>query len=344
LIRNEPMTPSENEIELSVVIPAFNEEQVLPLLFNTLVAELDGWVKGHWEVVFVDDGSSDKTVQLIHEQNGLDPRFKAVILSRNFGHQPAVSCGVAYAQGRFVGIIDADLQDPLPILQQLYRACSVHGANVAFGVRQRRDASVLLKLTYKSFYRFMNRFSEHPWPVDAGDFCVMDRTAVNAVLALPETGRILRGLRSWVGLHQVAIEYERPRRQAGNSKYNLFRLSRLAIDSIVNFSSAPLLLAVWSGLSMSVLCAIIIVFFLINRLYPSFSILGYSTGASPGTATIVTLVSLLFAINFFCLGIIGQYLAIVLKEVKRRPQAVVQQVVGQLKRRSAAYPVGEDET
>jgi polyisoprenyl-phosphate glycosyltransferase len=338
------VTSNENEIELSVVVPVFNEEQVLPILVKTLVLELDSWVKGRWEVIFVDDGSSDKTAQLIHEQHALDARFKGLILSRNFGHQPAVSCGIAYAQGRFVGFIDADLQDPLPVLRLLYCACSVDGANIAFGVRRQRDASILLKLSYKIFYRFMNRFSDQPWPVDAGDFCVMDRASVSMVLSLPETGRILRGLRSWVGLRQVAVEYERPRRQAGRSKYNFFRLTRLAIDSIVSFSSAPLLLAVWSGLSMSVLCTVIIAIFLLNRLFPSFSIFGYSIGASPGTATIVTLISLLFSINFFCLGIIGQYLAIVLREVKRRPQAVVQKVVGQLKRRSAAYPIGEDAT
>jgi glycosyltransferase involved in cell wall biosynthesis len=317
--------------EFSLIIPVFNEEQILPLLCKKLAEELDSWVAGEWEVIFVDDGSSDRTFQLILQQQEKDPRFKAVMLSRNFGHQAAVSVGLNYADAKYTGVIDADLQDPLPVLQKLYEASTRSGANVAFGVRHERDAPWLLSLSYKIFYRFMGLFSDHPWPVDAGDFCVIDRRAILILRSMPETSRILRGLRSWIGLRQMAIPYVRPRRQAGRSKYNLVRLIRLALDSIVSFTSAPLQFAVICGFSTGLICLFISLLFLLNRLFPSFTIFGYSIGASPGTATIAILLSLVSAMNFFCLGIVGQYLAVILKEVKRRPQAIVQQTVGDLK-------------
>jgi dolichol-phosphate mannosyltransferase len=189
----------------------------------------------------------------------------------------------------------------------------------------------------------MNRFSDHPWPIDAGDFCLIDRRALAILLALPESARILRGLRSWIGLRQVAVPYERPPRAAGTSKYNLTRLSRLAIDSIVSFSTAPLQFAAWCGLSMSAVCMVLTVLFLLNRVFPEFTLFGYSIGASPGIATTVILLGLVSAINFFCLGIIGQYLALVLREVKRRPQAVVDQTFGALRRQQVGFPLGENQ-
>src|SRR6516225_1989642 len=208
-------------IELSVVIPVYNEEEVLPKLFCVLTPALNSWVHGRWEVIFVDDGSTDQTASLIAGRNATDPRFKSVRLSRNFGHQAAVSSGLAFAAGRFIGVIDADLQDPLVILRAMYEACRSGACNVAYGVRRRREVPILLDLSYKTFYRFMNRFSDHPWPVDAGDFCVLDRRALQLVLRLPETTRILRGLRSWIGLRQLPFPYDRPRRAAGTSKYSL---------------------------------------------------------------------------------------------------------------------------
>jgi polyisoprenyl-phosphate glycosyltransferase len=328
-----------NEVEFSVIIPVYNEEEVLPGLFRILAQALSSWVHGHWEVIFIDDGSGDQTPFLIVRQNAADPRFKAVRFSRNFGHQAAISTGLAYAEGRYVGVIDADLQDPIDVLRQMYEACRDGNCNVAYGVREKRDVPVLLDLSYKSFYRFMNRFSDHPWPVDAGDFCVLDRRALRLLLSLPETTRILRGLRSWIGLRQMAFSYHRPKRIAGSSKYNFVRLARLAMDSIVGFSTAPLQFAVVSGLSTSFLCVVMTGLFFVNRLLPRFTIFGYSVGANPGVATIVILVSFLSAINFLCLGIVGQYLALVLQEVKRRPQAIIMEVIGEVRRQEVTFPV-----
>jgi polyisoprenyl-phosphate glycosyltransferase len=332
-----------SRVELSVIIPTYNEEQVLPRLFPVLIQNFNSWVQGPWEVIFIDDGSSDQTASLIACQNATDPRFKAVRLSRNFGHQAAVSTGLAYAGGNFIGVCDADLQDPIDVLQRMYEACRAGICNVAYGVRQKRKAPVLLDLSYKAFYRFMNRFSDHPWPIDAGDFSVLDRTALRLLLSLPETTRILRGLRSWIGLQQMPFAYERPKRAAGTSKYSFVRLTRLAMDSVIGFSTAPLQFAVVGGLSTSLLCAVITGLFILNRLVPSFTLFGYSVGASPGVATIVILVSLISTINFFCLAIIGQYLALVLREVKRRPQAIIREVIGEVRRLDVAFPLHENE-
>jgi dolichol-phosphate mannosyltransferase len=331
------------EIEFSVIIPVYNEEEILPKLFPALTAAFDFWVNGFWEVIFVDDGSTDRTAVLIAQHNASDPRFKSVRLSRNFGHQAAVSSGLVFAAGRYIGVIDADLQDPIDILRAMYEACRTEACNVAYGVRRKREVPFLLDLSYKTFYRFMNRFSDYPWPVDAGDFCVIDRRALLLLLRLPESARILRGLRSWIGLRQMAFSYERPKRAAGRSKYNLVRLIRLAVDSIVGFSLAPLQFAVVAGLCTSFFCVLITGLFLLNRLLPEFTLFGYSVGASPGIATVVILVSFLSAINFFCLAIMGQYLAMVLREAKRRPQAIVQELIGEVRRQQAAYPVHDSE-
>ena len=334
---------AEKEIEFSVIVPVYNEEAVLPKLVAALSAALDSWVIGQWEVIFVDDGSTDCTTLLVAATNEKDPRFKSVRLSRNFGHQAAVSTGLAFAAGRFVGVIDADLQDPLEVLRKMYEACRAGACDVAYGVRQTRQAPMFLDLGYRMFYRFMNRFSDHPWPVDAGDFCVLDRKALQLLLLIPEATRILRGLRSWIGLRQLPFSYDRPKRAAGSSKYSLSRLSRLALDSVIGFSTAPLQFAVIAGLSTSFFCCIMTGLFFLNRLVPSFTLFGYSVGANPGVATVVILVSLVSAINFFCLAIIGQYLALVLREVKRRPQAVVQELIGEVRRQKVAYPLHDDE-
>src|SRR5208283_2502529 len=330
---------AEPGIELSVIIPVYNEEDVLPKLFPELAAAFDSWVNGKWEVVFIDDGSVDQTAAIIAGRIAIDQRFKSVRLSRNFGHQAAVSTGLAFASGRFVGVIDADLQDPLDVLCKMYQACRSSTCNVAYGVRERREAPLLLDLSYKTFYRFMNRFSDHPWPIDAGDFCVLDRKALHFLLQLPEATRILRGLRSWIGLRQIPFTYHRPKRFAGTTKYNLRRLANLAMDSVIGFSMAPLHFAVIAGFCMSLFCVVITGLFFLNRLFPEFTLFGYSVGASPGVATIVILVSLVSAMNFFCLAIIGQYLSLVLREVKRRPQAIVQAVIGEIHRQPAAFPL-----
>lgn len=313
---------------LTVVIPCFNEEENLGILQRELEPALEAATQGRWEIIFVDDGSRDGTAAKITAAHARDPRIRGVLLSRNFGHQPALTAGLAYASGDYIGIMDADLQDPVDVLLRMFRRCRDENMDVCYGVRAQREASLFLRTSYHLFYKLMHVMAEHPWPLDAGDFCVMNRRVNQTILQLPEGIRTLRGLRAWVGFRQEAEPYHRPQRRAGKSKYNFLRLASLALRSIVDFSSLPLRLASASGILMGMLTLLAGSLFLLNRLFPSFTLLHYWVGLSPGVTTMILYFSVLFSILFFCLGIIGEYLALLIKEVKRRPTAIVGRVVG----------------
>ena len=189
----------------SVVVPCFNEEQALPILLEQLVPALQRATEGAWEIIFVDDGSADNTQQIIRSSSRREPRIKGLVLSRNFGHQPAVTTGLSYACGEYIGVVDADLQDPVDILIQCFSKASEHALDVVYAVRQHREGNLLLRALYKVFYYFIDTIAEHPWPLDAGDFSVISRRAANILRQFPENVRIFRGLRSWIGLKQSAV-------------------------------------------------------------------------------------------------------------------------------------------
>lgn len=310
-------------MDFSLVIPCFNEEAVLPRLKEALSQSLSAAFAQSWEVILVDDGSFDETWPLIQSIHQADSHFRGVRLSRNFGHQPALTAGLAYARGEFVGIIDADLQDPPSELIRCYKLAQAEGYAVVYGVRRRRGVNFLMRLCYQVFYRLMAFLSEHPWPLEAGDFCVMRRKVAFLLNSLPERARVLRGLRSWVGFKQGFHEYERPTRSDGKSKYSFFKLISLAINSLVSFSSAPLRLASLIGITMSLLTALLGLVLLVNRLFPSFTLFNFWIGLSPGVTTTALIVLFTHSLLFFCLGILGEYLAVILREVKMRPSAVV---------------------
>ena len=310
-------------MEFSLIIPCFNEEEVLPRLREELTQALTPALGNEWEVILVDDGSSDKTWSLIQAAHRDDSRFKGVRLSRNFGHQPALTAGMAYVQGRFVGIIDADLQDPPKELLLCYHLAKTEGFDVVYGSRRRRGVGLFMKFCYRTFYRLMTSLSEHPWPLEAGDFCVMKRRVALLIHTLPERARILRGLRSWVGFKQGFHEYDRPARSEGRSKYSFLKLVSLALNSLISFSTAPLRLASIIGLTMSLLTGLLGFILLLNRLIPSFTLFHFWIGLSPGVTTTVLIVLFTHSLLFFCLGILGEYLAVILREVKMRPSAIV---------------------
>ncbi len=317
--------------KLCVVVPCFNEEDSLPALVEKLSPVLENATGGDWQVLFVDDGSRDSTARIIWELHAKDARFTGVRLSRNFGHQPAVSTGIRYANAECVGVIDCDLQDPPEVLMQLFRKVSSEGFDVCSGVRgHREEAPWWLRAAYKLFYRLMRAMAEHDYTLDSGDFCVFNRRVHQTLLKLPETLWVPRGLRSWVGFHQTTLSYRRPPREHGTSKYNLSRLVRLAISNVTSFSTAPLRLATWIGLRMAVITLLAGLFFLINRLWPQVFPFGYSIREGAGTATIVLYGSFLASMFFFCLGIMGEYLAVIIKEVKQRPYAVVMETTSGL--------------
>lgn len=315
-------------MRLSVIIPCFNEEEALPALLSVLPPMLDERVGQEWEIIFVDDGSRDRTLEIICAANAADARVRGVALSRNFGHQPSVTAGLAYAAGEIVGIMDADLQDRPEVLCELYDRVRHEGYDVCYAVRHRRQGAALIKICYKVFYWIIHHFSEHDWPQDAGDFSVFNRRVHQTILGLPESVRVLRGLRSWVGFRQAEVLVDRPARRHGRSKYSFLRLVQLAVGSLSSFSYVPLRVASVMGLLTAVVSLFIGVLFLLNRIFPRFTILHYYIGANPGTTTIILFLSVISSMLFFCLGMLGEYLVILLKEVKRRPSAIAGALIG----------------
>ena len=312
-----------DKLRLSIVIPCYNEAEVLVALEARILRCLEA-LGVVWEVILVNEGSSDRTYEMLAAMHGRDPRFKVVSLSRNFGHQPAVWTGLQHARGQCIGVIDCDLQDPPEVLLELYQKVAAEGFDVCAGVRgKREDSPWWLRAAYKIFYRVMNWMAEHDYTLDSGDFCVFNQRAHQALLRMGEAAPVHRGLRSWIGFKQTTLSYRRPPRQHGTTKYNVRRLTALAINNLVSFSTAPLRLATWVGLIMGIITLVAAIFFLLNRLFPSFSIFGYHVGANAGTATLVLYLSFISSALFFCMGIIGEYLAVIIKEVKRRPVTVV---------------------
>jgi dolichol-phosphate mannosyltransferase len=327
----------ENIPLLCVIVPCYNEEEVLPEFFAAVTRVLEDGTDGQWAIVCVDDGSSDDTFAVISRWHQRDSRVSGIRLSRNFGHQAALSAGMAYARGEYVGIMDCDLQDPAEVLLELYRACVRDELDVCFGIRGRRDAPWFLRAAYSVFYRIIQRVADHDWPRDAGDFCVMSARCQRALLALPEQSRMLRGLRSWVGFRQAGIAYSRPARARGASKYNLRKLAALALQGLISFSNIPLRLASVMGVAMGLFSVLFGILVFVNRLVPRFTLFGYWVGANPGISTLLVFLSFTLSVLFVCLGIIGEYLVLLLQEIKKRPAAIVASVVGDLRPLDSAY-------
>jgi polyisoprenyl-phosphate glycosyltransferase len=321
-------------MKFSAVIPCYNEEESIPHLLSALTPLLKNEFKDDWEIIFVNDGSKDRTFELICRHNIENPCIKGVSLSRNFGHQAAISCGLEHASGEIVGIMDCDLQDTPEVLIQLCRKIRDEYYDVCFAVRKKREASFLKRFCYKAFYKLMRSISEHPWPEDAGDFSVFNQRVHQTILSLPEKVRVLRGLRSWVGFKQASIAVKRPERAHGETKYSMLKLMSLALTSLAGFSYAPLRLASMLGFFMGAFSMFLGLLFLLNRWFPSFTILHYYIGAYPGITTIILYLSVVCSMLFFCLGIMGEYLVILLKEVKGRPVGIVSNLIGDFKKTS----------
>ena len=315
-------------MKFSLVVPCFNESESLGLLLETLRPFLISKFGESWEVIFVDDGSRDSTRDVIIKAHEADLRVKGLYLSRNFGHQPAIFSGLVYAVGDHVGVMDADMQDPPEVLLECFTKACEEKLDIVYAVRKSRKSSLTLKFCYWCFYRLMRILSSHPWPLDAGDFSVMSKRAVSLVIDLPEHVRVLRGLRSWIGLRQGFVEYDRPERARGESKYGALKLMALALTSLFSFSHIPLRLASLIGLLMTCASLIAGIFLLANRFFPNFTLLGYYIGANPGTTTVVLLLLFCGSLLFLSLGIIGEYLRILVDEVKRRPIAIVETRIG----------------
>jgi polyisoprenyl-phosphate glycosyltransferase len=311
--------------KISIVIPVYNEEEVLPILFKRLTNAAKKW-NLKWEVICIDDGSVDRSWDKLQKQSKKDKHWQAISFSRNFGHQTAISCGIHYATGDAVVIMDADLQDPP---EDLYRYIKKwqEGYDVVYAIRTKRKEKALKKFSYWFFYRVLSKLSNFDIPLDTGDFSLMDRKVVDVLKGMPERNRFVRGLRAWSGFRQVGLEYERQSRAAGEPKYTLKKLMQLAFDGIISFSSAPLTIASYLGLWVSLMAILGILFTLIQRIFkPFFESMGI--GPVPGFATTVIAILFLGGVQLIFLGILGSYLSRIYDEVKGRPHWVIKDQVG----------------
>jgi glycosyltransferase involved in cell wall biosynthesis len=315
---------------LSVVIPCMNEEEVLRETHRRLVAVLEG-ISLSFEIVYVDDGSTDSTPDLLRELQAQDSRVRGVRFSRNFGHQIAITAGLEHASGDAVAIIDADLQDPPEIILD-FAAKWMDGYDVVYGVRTGRDGETAFKVwTAKVFYRIIDHLSDTPIPLDTGDFRLMDRRVVDALLSMPERDRFVRGMVSWLGFSQAAVEYRRAPRLAGATKFSLFKMVKFALDGIFSFSILPLRLATWTGFAASGLAIFGIVVVLFERFL---GVVGLVKGWS--SAMIAEL--FIGGVQLICMGLIGEYVGRIYGESKRRPLYIVQERMGFETRNPAAAP------
>ncbi len=311
--------------KVSVIVPCYNEEAVLPELFARLGAVADTWGLDY-EVVCVDDGSRDRTWELLKARHLKDARWRGISFARNFGHQTAVSAGLTYAAGDAVVVIDADLEDPPEEIARLIDQWR-DGYDVVYAVRQKRKEGPFKRLAYWFFYRLMARLVAFEIPLDSGDFCLINRRVVDTINAMPERNRFVRGLRAWSGFRQTGIAYERAARFAGSSKYSLGKLVKLATDGLFSFSTVPLRMATYFGLAVSACAFFGVLFTLAQKIFAAqFAKIGLAPSA--GFPTIVISILFLGGVQLICLGILGEYIGRIYEEVKGRPLWIVRDSAG----------------
>jgi polyisoprenyl-phosphate glycosyltransferase len=306
-------------LRVSIAIPVYNEELVVPELLRRTTSVLDSIPGGPHEIVFVDDGSSDRTGELLEGAAERDPRLVVITLSRNFGHQTALAAALDQVSGDIAVLMDGDLQDPpeaIPVLLDWHS----RGYDVVYVRRVNRKESWWLRLCYYLFYRLIAALSSIQLPLDAGDFALMSRRVVEEVRKMPEHHRYLRGLRTWVGFRQVGVPIERAARQAGQTKYSTLRLLKLASDGIFAFSIVPLRAAAILG----------VVAILLSSLFAVYSLFAkFLLHQTPkGFTALIVVITFLSGINLFFLGIIGEYVGRVYEETKDRPHYVIRKMVG----------------
>jgi dolichol-phosphate mannosyltransferase len=305
---------------LSIVVPCYNEEACLSELHGRLTAAARGSAGEDYEIVLVNDGSRDRSWQMMRSLSASDPRLVAINLSRNHGHQLALTAGLDLCSGERILIIDADLQDPPELLPAMLAEMDRQRADVVYAVRRARAGETAFKRgTAKLFYRLLSRLAEIEIPRDTGDFRLMSRRALDALLSLPEQARFIRGMVAWVGFRQVPIAYDRAERHAGQSKYPLSKMIRFALDAVTGFSTAPLRMASHIGLWLVAASVLLL----------GYIAVGFLTGtAIQGWTSLMLVVVVLGAVQMFVLGMIGEYLGRLYMEAKHRPLYIVAEIAG----------------
>ena len=305
---------------LSIVVPCFNEEACLPVLHERLSAAARTASGEDYEIVLINDGSRDGSWRIMQQLSDKDPHLLAINLSRNHGHQLALTAGLDLCRGAKILIVDADLQDPPELLAPMLETMEREQADVVFGVRRSRAGETAFKrATAHGFYRLLSRATEVDIPLDAGDFRLMSRRALDALLAMPEQARFVRGMVAWIGFRQVPFAYDRAERHAGESKYPVSKMLRFAFDALTGFSSAPLKLASHAGLALS-LGSLLIIGYIVYAWLAGESIQGWTS--------LMLVVVVLGAVQMFVLALMGEYIGRLYNEAKRRPLYIVQEIAG----------------
>ena len=303
---------------ISLVVPAYNEEEVLEAFHREVSAEIDR-LPDDFEFVFIDDGSRDRTAAIMRSLAAADPRVRAVILSRNFGHEAAIEAGLNAARGDAVIVMDADLQDGPEILPRLIGAWR-EGGQVVYAVRKGRKEGRALRAAFSGFYRLAGRVMSIDLPRDAGPFSLMDRQVVDVLNTLPEKGRYFPGLRAFAGFTQVPVEAERRERLAGETKYSLVKRTLGGTNAIFSFSKLPLRLMTFMGFAMAVLAIAGLIWVIVGAIIGS--------GTAQGWTSVMTVMFFLAAVMFIFMGIIGEYVGKIYDEVRARPNYVVAEELG----------------
>lgn len=304
-----------SEPEISVVVPLFNEEENLDELYRRLTQSLTA-IGATYELVLVNDGSRDTTESRLDALRANDIRVVAVHLSRNFGHQAAISAGIDLARGQAVIVMDGDLQDPPEVLDQFVQRWR-EGYGVVYAIRTNRKENLFKRTAYFLFYRLLRAISDIDIPLDSGDFCLMDRKVVDVLKHLPERLRFVRGLRTFVGFRQIGQRYERAAREAGEPKYSFRALCRLAIDGLISFSSYPLSLVTYLGFASAGLAVLVTIWVLVDA--------WHSHTAPRGWASTILVVLYMSAVQLVSLSIVGEYVRRIFLETKGRPTYILRE-------------------
>ena len=306
--------------KLSIVVPFYNEESGIKKLFLAVDEAIEKCKLDEYEIICIDDGSTDKTLSELKKISKNNDNYKIISLSRNFGHQAAISTGLEMAEGEYIFIIDADLQDPPIVLKELIDKIR-EGYEIVYCVRNKREGSLIKRFFYKSFYLLLKNVSNINIPLDSGDFCLITRRALNNIKSLRERSRFFRGIRAWVGFKQAEFRYDREDRKIGKSKYSYWKLINLAFDGITGFSNVPLRISMFTGFLFAFLSFIFVIFLTVLKI------------SNPETfieGTTLTRILILFVggIQLIFLGIIGEYLSKIFIEVKKRPISLVNEIIG----------------
>lgn len=305
---------------LSVIVPCYNESENIDSTFKRIELNIKK-ITDNYEIIFVDDGSTDNSFKILSEISEKNPHLKIIRFSRNFGHQYAIYAGIVSSSGEGIFLIDADLQDPPEKFKEMFDKWSL-GYDVVYGVRKSRKGNFFKKILYSTYHNIFRSLSDLDNQADLADFCLMDKKIKEVFLNLKEKNLYFRGLRSWAGFKQIGIPYDRDSRNLGETKYSLIKLFQLALDGILNFSIKPLNFIFLAGLVMFIFSIILIIFYLFQKFF-GFSFLGTVPDEAKGFYTTIIIILFFGGVNLTSLGIIGEYIGRLYKEVKDRPKYII---------------------